>query len=547
MINRIPQSIRNNLRFLIAEVDTQVGSLKAYFTSPTEANARKILDRSGYSYNLKLRIHENCYSQISTQDEGDTEALLFRAVETIATNLDNIAELCRECVQQATGLENLERLKDDHYEWLLERVLSGFELINRAISGNKTPIALKLGKIDYKLGLTYKKLLKKYTAELKHSSETKDLITSLFIAYSIDQMGDALLNISEAVISVNVGQNLDTERYHSLQASVSSLNETLDSNLIVETIAETRSGSSISAISAKDNDDQKYLAVYKEGQKQKLKEERQRVKNWHDIYPGLAPKILDYHKHGESASLLIEHLEGFNFEQILLYKSTELLDEALCKLQDTLASVWSETRSKKPVQARYMSQMRSRLKEVYAVHPEFRKNSASLCGFQVPSFDTLSEKAQRYESSLNPPFSVYIHGDFNADNIIYDPKEKRINFIDLHRSRSLDYVQDVSVFMVSSFRLQILDVPMRRKIMKMIRDFYDFASGYAKQAGDDSFDLRLALGLARSFATSTRFILDKTLAKSMFLRSRYLIEQILETNPKNASSYRLPVKEIFVG
>lgn len=532
---------------MIAEIDAQVGSLKTYFASPTEANARKILSRGGYSHNLKMRIHDSCYDQIASQDEGDAETLLFRAVETIATNLDVIAELCRECVQQATGLTNQDRLKDDHYELLLERVLSGFELINRAISGNKTPIALKLGKIEYKLGQTYKKLSKKYTAELKRSRETKDLITSLFIAYSIDQMGDALLNISEAVISVNVGQNVDTERYHSLQASVSRLNETLDSNLVVETIAETRSGSSISAISTADSDDQKYLAVYKEGQKQKLKEERQSVESWHEIYPGLAPKILAYHKHGQSASLLIEHLAGFNFEQILLHKSPELLQEALGKLQDTLVSVWTETRSKKPVQARFMAQMRSRLNEVYAVHPEFRKNSASICGFQVAAFDTLAEQAQNFEAVIKPPFSVYIHGDFNADNIIYDPKEKRINFIDLHRSRSLDFVQDVSVFMVSSFRLQILDVPMRRKIMRMIRDFYNFAAGFADHAGDDSFDLRLALGLARSFATSTRFILDKTLAKSMFLRSRYLIEQILETHPKNASSYHLPIEEIFVG
>jgi len=81
----------------------------------------------------------------------------------------------------------------------------------------------------------------------------------------------------------------------------------------------------------------------------------------------------------------------------------------------------------------------------------------------------------------------------------------------------------------------------------MALDFYDFAAAYAKQSKDDTFELRLALGLARSFATSTRFILDKSLARTMFLRARYLIERVLEADPKRPKSFKVPVKEIFVG
>ncbi|MGB5339492.1 MAG: hypothetical protein WBO06_10400, partial [Gammaproteobacteria bacterium] len=70
---------------------------------------------------------------------------------------------------------------------------------------------------------------------------------------------------------------------------------------------------------------------------------------------------------------------------------------------------------------------------------------------------------------------------------------------------------------------------------------------FARKSGDRTFELRLALGLARSFATSTRFILDNTLAHAMFMRSRYLIEQVLATKPADAKSFRVPVREIFVG
>ena len=64
---------------------------------------------------------------------------------------------------------------------------------------------------------------------------------------------------------------------------------------------------------------------------------------------------------------------------------------------------------------------------------------------------------------------------------------------------------------------------------------------------DYSFELRLALGLARSFASSTRFILDQTLAAAMFLRARYLLELALATNPDKPHKFRLPIQEIFVG
>ena len=44
-----------------------------------------------------------------------------------------------------------------------------------------------------------------------------------FIAHDVEQMGDALLNISEAIISANLGQPINIDRYHSLRASVERL------------------------------------------------------------------------------------------------------------------------------------------------------------------------------------------------------------------------------------------------------------------------------------------------------------------------------------
>ena len=56
-----------------------------------------------------------------------------------------------------------------------------------------------------------------------------------------------------------------------------------------------------------------------------------------------------------------------------------------------------------------------------------------------------------------------------------------------------------------------------------------------------------ALALARSFASSTRFILDASLADGMFLRARYLLEQVNTLNEKGYRKYRVPVKALFHG
>jgi aminoglycoside phosphotransferase len=319
------------------------------------------------------------------------------------------------------------------------------------------------------------------------------------------------------------------------------------SALVVEPLAETRSGSGISSISQPGRRAGDFVAIYKDGKKRKLREERRGLKSWQEKFPGLTPRMLAYRKRGQSASLLIEHLSGLTFEQVLLHESPGLLKEALAELSATMDRVWQETRSSKPVAAGYMRQLSRRLEDVYMIHPEFRQRDCHICGRTEPSFGALLKKAHARESQIKPPFSVYIHGDFNVDNIIYDPAGKKISFIDLHRSRNMDYVQDVSVFMVSNYRLQVFDALMRRRILELTHEFYRFASAHARKSGDRTFELRLALGLARSFATSTRFILDKSMARAMFLRARYLMEQVVATKPADAKSFRVPVREIFIG
>lgn len=341
-------------------------------------------------------------------------------------------------------------------------------------------------------------------------------------------------------MSAQLGQPMHLDRFRSLKSALADLG--LD-KAAVETIAETRSGSGIAGIAANDNDG--YLAIFKDGSKAKLKEERDSVESWHEIYPGLAPQILSWNKKGKNAGLLIEHLPGQTFEQVLLHGSDKELDKTVKLLTHTLQAVWTETRNRQQVSAEHMSQLRRRLPSVLEVHPGYALAQESICGVKRASIDDLITRAEKIEKQLPPPFSVYIHGDFNVDNIIFDGEAGQIRFIDLHRSRYLDYVQDIAVFMVSNYRLQVLDQPTRERIKRVDLAIYQFARRFARKQQDGSFDLRLALGLARSFITSTRFILDRALAKRLFLRGVYLLERCCATDAGKASQFRLPVKELF--
>ncbi len=546
MKTQLPKTILNNLRFLLVEVDALVTKLQKYIVSTGNVSPVEILDRSGYVFNLKVRIHNDCYQHMLNAGNNEKEIIVFRSIDIIANNLERIADLCRDCTYHFVELSDKSFLYDAEYRHLLDCVVSGINPIEPACRGSDSQLALKIADSQQTISSQCQKLVDRYTNALKISENTDDLVAVLFVVKSINNMGDALLKISEAILSGTLGQPITIDRYHSLSGFVGDLRKNgSNKKLEVETIAETRSGSAISGISEANKED--IIAIFKDGKKSKLKEELQSVESWHEIYPGIAPKILSYRKQGRSAALLIEHLEGKTFEGILLEGNDKLLNKSLKKLMATLQSIWKKTRRKKQVNAHYMQQLHKRLPDVYAIHPGFQQQPAEIAGIKIPSFDRMLNKARKLEEELSSPFSVYIHGDFNTDNIIYDIQQNKINFIDLHRSSYMDYVQDVSVFMVSNYRLQALDHPHRQRVLRVNQAMYEFSADFARKHNDDSFELRLALGLARSLATSTRFTLDKTLARAMFYRARYLIEQVSNLKKKHYSDYRVPVQETFLG
>jgi len=550
----VPDYINENLRFLISEVSLQISNLQIFLEKPSIQIAKHILDRSGYTYNLKIRIQNACRKTLASKKYSNLMDGRLKALDLIAADLEQIAELCRTSVNNYEQGKESERHKVLFVKPLirmLNEVSEQLSKIEICIHQNNTELALKIGKPDKKFKQINSRLQAKFIKKLKHSDQGQKMMQSIGILSNLTQMGTVLLNISETIISAIIGQTINTDRYQSLRHSVEQWWGVPIDKVEIETIAETRSGSGISGITAsnrKKSGEKGYDAIFKDGKKHKVKEEKERVESWHEIYPGLAPKIIDYNKKGNSAAILIEHLQGLTYEQILLNESDALLEKTQRHLEKTLKKVWKRTYTTEKISGGYIEQMLKRLDNVYALHPEFKQLNRSVCGYPIVSFSRLLEKAKTFEGKhARPPFAVYIHGDFNVDNIIFDPVEKKINFIDLHRSRYMDYVQDISVFMVSHYRLQVLAPLLRKRILTTAQRFYEFSHAFSVKQKDKNFNVRLALALARSFVTSTRFILDSTLSENMFIRARYILESVLNTPQNKLEQYKLPINEIFTG
>ncbi|MHA3977491.1 phosphotransferase [Halovulum sp. GXIMD14794] len=539
----LPDAVEENMSFLLVELDGQLTRLRDYFRAPESETALRLVQRAGYAHNLSGRVRKACLAGMMRGRKGEDRQLQLQGVDTIARNLDLISRLSRRAVEHAERVERRKLLRADAYVAPVKMVRGSVAGISEALQTGNSKLAVQIGQSSAELEVFHDRLFRTYTRDMQGTRHTEDLAYGLLALNEIHRMGEALRAISEAILSINIGQSVQFERYFTLRSVLAGVGR--DEDIKLQPLAETRSGSAISSVSMSNRKGETVSAVFKDGDRRKVKEERVGVKSWNSVYPGLAPEILSYEKRGASAALLIEHLDGEVFEDIVLGGSDAALAAAQKALHKTVRDIWRQTRTDEPAEMRAMEQLSKRIKDVYRLHPRFDHGPRTVNGVAVQAFDALVGAAARREEKLAAPFSVYIHGDFNLDNVIYDAGAKKIRFIDLHRSRYMDYVQDVSVFMVSNYRLQVLDAGTRARIAQVAIDMHDTAAKFARREKDPTFEYRLALGLARSFASSTRFVVDEKHARRMMLRARYILETALAVPKGKEPRFRLPIRMLF--
>jgi len=536
-------NVEDNLRFLTREVQKQVQRAQVYIRKPTAALRKSMRGRDNYIDNLRTFIQRACFREAI--DAKEIEQL--KAIDVVAVNLERIADFCEDVVGQLDYITQQDLLDPALLIPLFDEVERGLAHVEEAVLQRDVHVALSICRAEPRLDTLFVESFQRGVEALRRGENAETHVTLLFISRYFERMGDALLNIGEAVISAALGEKIKIGQLWALEDSLGEIDpdRSLD-DVGLYSMGESRSGCRIARVS--DRDAQKTDAtsvIFKEGPKDKLREEKAGIDRWESLVPGVAPKVFSFHENGVNAALLLEYIPGQTFEQVLLQGRAPQLWQAFERITVTLEDIWDRTRQAEVVVPRFSHQLSKRLDDVFQVHPTFRDTRTGIGTIEVLPFVALVQRASELEALLTPRYSVLTHGDFNIDNIIYDTDDGRVRLIDLHRSMLNDWVQDASVFLVSNFRMQIFEAPMRARINEVMRRFYAFLVAYADKHDDASFGARLAFGLARSFATSTRFILDEEFAKLLFMRSRYLLDRLVACPPNRIHLFQVPQEILF--
>jgi phosphate uptake regulator len=521
------ENIYENLRFMIHETENQLRASHRLFRSSNPSDFEKVFLKDDYVDNLKNLIENECFHHIaSNQLLSKTEQNDVRALQTIAVNLERIADQSVNITRQLGYLGQPDFIDQFDYAPLFQIIHEGLEKIMTVYQKRDLQGALDICKIEPLIDQLYKKNFDKIMESLSGGTQAKDLITVLFIFRYLERIGDLILNIGEALILAIVGEKIKIHQFESLQDNLErtgfegTLNE-----IDFQAILGSRSGCRISKVGK--NVSKTKESIFKEGSLKKIKSEKESLVTWNKLFPGLVPRIFSYQEEGENASMLVEFLHGCTLDEIILCGDDDSLQNALFVLKETSKDIWLATKRQEKIRTDYIQQLLERCGHVQQVHPEFVRHEQNIGLARVLDTASLFKRSKKIEEKLPAPFSVRIHGDFNINNLVFNPEEQKIHYIDLYRSRQADYIQDISVFLISNFRIPVYEKKIRDRLNHIIENYYQYALKLADELNDKTFGARLSLALARSFYTSTRFETNKQFGEEMFLRSHFLLDKLL--------------------
>ena len=513
----VEEGVNIDLQFLLLEVKKQAKASASMIERPSKHKLERIRVRESYIDNLKNTLENKSYFKIHHQEERQMN--YYKALITIASNLERCADFFTAIAEEMQQVAK----PDNFLEFNLKRY---YRLIYRAIDSVFPAISQHDLKLAQKV-CDYKELLDEYylasfydlRGNLRQRRQVDDMLSLLTIVKYLERVGGSLLNIGEAILDIHVGEKMGILQFRSLKHGLESLGLEIDaSELQFRSIMNTRSGCRVAKIITGASQVSAAL-FYKEGTKKKIAGEIKGLNLWQQKFPDRTPKILWHQISKNSATLLLEFIEGYDLLEILLKHRGES-DAALKLLTQTLKLVWEKSKIDEAQRSDYIAQLLSRKSDIQSVHANLFDDN--------PDFASLLDAAVIIEKKISTPFQTLIHGDLNADNIIFKLSRKKMHFVDVHRSKFGDYVQDVSVFLVSNFRIPVLSQDIRSRLNRANLKMYACAAKFAQEHKDEYFEVRLALGLFRSLITSTRFILDKEFSAQLFERGVTILRQIID-------------------
>lgn len=474
----------------------------------------------------KDRLQHYIFRRLEDPALPQPEREFLRAAIFISQNLERIGDCAADIAKQARQLGR-HPLADGVRRLLMETVPVIGEGIERSLKA-----CLRQRLDDARAAMTYEDRLDRVFGEgmavIRERPAPPDpnvtVTTALLLKY-VENIGDYIQNITDQAIFLITGQRLKYSNLVELER-VLGRGEEEKPAFSFQNLFEGRSGARVGRVEA----DGWGSLFFKQDQPEKIGEEIRKMREWNDLVPGIVPRLRGQSDPAEATSFVAEFLDCILLRDLFLDQDDEIIGKALSALFATLREAWERSLRRERVEIDYVAQIRARLEDLFRMHPGLRKTRGQTVRFDgatMPSLDETLDALEARQQRLAPPVSVWIHGDFNVDNVFYDIAEDRVYFIDVHRSGRGDYVRDMSVFMVSNIRNPMLPARVLRRMMAINESAYSFARSFAEGVGDANFEARMRLARGRALITSARLIADKRFARRLFLQGMYLLDCVV--------------------
>lgn len=516
--------IRDDIIRMSAIVSQQMGQALEAFVQNDLALAESVVEQDDQVDSLNLRVESSAFDAAGLPQltPGDRRAAISGL--KVAINLERIGDAATH-IGKRVSIVRREGVSPYPYPLQSAKslVINSIEEAVRAYLEEDLELAKRACALEPDLDALYVEGLQSIRERAREDPTSIDYSLHLLpVLKYLEKIGDYVLNIGEQAIFLVTGNRLHFSQYQQLDHLLHYVGE----QEVYAPFHDGISGAVVAQVSAE------RPLLYKEGTKRKIQAEVAGTAAWNEIDSELVPQIISSVTYRDRQALLREFVDGVLLSQVFFNGSDRRTQREVAeKLCSTLGYLWERTLVPQTPQLQYIGQLRSRLPEVYALHPGLSDAASAPLrsgGKGVRPLEELLETAEEREHSLAPPFSVWLHGDLNANNIVFSRQDNVLKFIDVHRSVYGDYLQDLTVFMVGLRRVPDVSPRIRRRLAGVDKRIRGFALEFAAKHGDENVEERMLLGEARSYITSARIVLQPSLAEWLFKRGRMVLQELAD-------------------
>ncbi|MGB9887511.1 MAG: PhoU domain-containing protein [Moorellales bacterium] len=518
MSRRIPEELVGEIYRLGRLVQGQLDDALLAVSVLNAELAQRVVEKDDLVDHFYMAIEEKIFHQMGLGQWPAPEWRWLRAAMRVVINLEHVGDAASKIaarVGKLTAKPPREPKLDPLADAAIHCVGAGLEAFLQKDLGRAEEVFLREEEADHFLEW----LIPQLTGGIQqYPHKGPQFLDLLFVAENLEKITDYALNMAEWVIYWVLGQRIKFANYAELKKLLSGA-VPKDFRRFWDGV----SGATVGGIELPEGT----RLLYKSGPPRKVAQEVEKSRQWARYGTDLTPRVLAVLEGKDRQAFLRELGKGQLLQDY--YEQVDL-DEKLRvtrELYRVLVGIWKNSRRPEKVTVGFTRQIEERLGEVFRLHPHLEQLSArplSADGKALPPLRACLEEVRRGEQTLAVPFSVWIHGDFNSNNVLYSP-ETGFQFIDVARSGPGDYVQDVSVFLVSNQRRPTY-AAQARDMAEVNRCFVNLVREFAAEQQDQRFELRLKLGLARSFLTSSRLWPDPAWAEHLFRQGWQLLDQV---------------------